>query len=225
MEEQAGMRVQMELNQIKEASGIETGSPYHAILRSVSSIAFVIVDGVSKIVAVQGVVEDGGILVMDEIPPVLPVDLCAMTPCDFSNALRIQRDRLLAKVSDKDIEDIDAQLQRLRNAYRKEAGVKVTLDAVHSQGTLQAFKDSWSPLGKEYNVLKEYCGGIASVMPGTSLVESDFSLINWTRDPHSKLLTDFSLESVYIANNTEPWRACLHSNQFIYGKNRGTLGH
>jgi len=50
------------------------------------------------------------------------------------------------------------------------------LDAVHSQATLQAFKDSWSPLGKEYNALKEYCGGIASVMPGTCLVKSNFSL-------------------------------------------------
>jgi hypothetical protein len=196
MEEQAGMTVQIELDRSKEASGIETGSPYHAILKSVSSFALMIVDGVSKMVAEQGVVEDGGILAMNEIPPVLPVDLCAMTPRDFSKALQNQRDRLLTKVSDEDIEDIDAQFRRLRNAYREEAGVKVTLDAVHSHGTLQAFKDSWSPLGKEYNALKEYCGGIASVMPGTSSVESDFSLINWTRDPHSKSLTDFSLESI-----------------------------
>jgi hypothetical protein len=157
-----------------------------------------IVDGVSKIVAEQhGVVEDGGILVMDEIPPVLPVDLCGMTPRDFSRALQNQKDRLLAKVSEDDIEAIDAQFRRLRIAYREETGLKVMLDAVHSQATLQAFKDSWSPpLGKEYNALKEYCGGIASVMPGTSSVESDFSLINWTRDPHSKSLTDFSLESI-----------------------------
>ncbi len=73
------------------------------------------------------------------------------------------------------------------------------MDAVHSQGTLQAFKDtSWSPLEKEFNALKEFCGGIASVMPGTSSVESDFCLINWTRDPHLKSLTDFSLESAII---------------------------
>jgi hypothetical protein len=195
--EEAGMTVQMELDQLKEASGIETGSPYHAVLKAVASFGLMIVDGVSKIVAEQrGVVEDGGILVMDEIPPVLPVDLCGMTPRDFSRALQNQKDRLLAKVSEDDIEAIDAQFRRLRIAYREETGLKVMLDAVHSQATLQAFKDSWSPLGKEYNALKEYCGGIASVMPGTSSVESDFSLINWTRDPHSKSLTDFSLESI-----------------------------
>ena len=120
MEEQAGMTVQMELDQIEEASGIETGSPYHAILKSVSSFVLMIVDGVSKFVTEQGVVEDGGILVMDEIPPVLQLDLSAMTPRDFSSALQNQRDRLLAKVSDEDIEDIDAQFRRLRNAYYKQ---------------------------------------------------------------------------------------------------------
>jgi hypothetical protein len=67
----------------------------------------------------------------------------------------------------------------------------------HSQGTLQAFKDGWSPLRKEYDALKEHCGGVASAIPGTSLVESNFSLINWTTDdPHLKSLTYFSLESI-----------------------------
>ncbi len=163
-----------------------------------ASFALIVVDGVSKNVAEQGVVDDGGILVLtDEIPPALPVDLCGMTPRDFSRALQNQKDRLLAKVSEDDIEDIDAQFRRLRIAYQEETGLKATLDALHSQGTLQAFKDSWSPLGKEHNALKEFCGGIASVISGTSSVlESDFSLINWTRDPHSKSLMDFSLESI-----------------------------
>ena len=34
---------------------------------------------------------------------------------------------------------------------------------------------------------------IASVSPGTVDVELDFSLINWTKDPLSHSLTDFSL--------------------------------
>jgi hypothetical protein len=43
------MTVQMELYQLKEASGTETGSPYHAVLKAVVSFALVVVDGVSKI--------------------------------------------------------------------------------------------------------------------------------------------------------------------------------
>ena len=63
--------------------------------------------------------------------PPMPEEQALVTPQDFSKALRNQRDRLLAKVSDEDIEDIDAQFRHLNNAYRKEAGVKVTFDAVH----------------------------------------------------------------------------------------------
>ena len=74
----------MELDQLKEASGIETGSPYHSVLKAVASFSLMIVDGVSKIVAEQGL-DDGGIL--NVIPPVLPVDLCGMTPRNFANAL------------------------------------------------------------------------------------------------------------------------------------------
>ena len=120
------MTVQMELYQLKEASGTETVSPFHAVWGTVASFALMVVDGVSKNVAEQRVVDDGGILVMDEIPPVLPVDLCGMTPCDFSRALQNQKDRLLAKVSEDDIEDIDAQFRRLRIAYQEETGLKAT---------------------------------------------------------------------------------------------------
>ena len=78
----------------------------------------------------------------------------------------------------------------------EEEGVKMKLDAHHLMTSVQSFKECWSPLGKDYDALNEFCGGLASVMPGMSSVESDFSLINWTRDPHSKALTDFFLEAI-----------------------------
>ena len=83
------MTVQMELDRLNEASGNETGSPYHSVLKAMASILLMIVDGVSKIVVEQGL-DDGGIL--NEIPPVPPVDLCGMTPRDFAKALQNQKD-------------------------------------------------------------------------------------------------------------------------------------
>jgi hypothetical protein len=68
------------------------------------------VDGISKNVVEQDL-DDGDIL--NEIPPVLPVDLCGMTPRDFAKALQNQKDCLLAKVSEEDIEEKDAQFRRL----------------------------------------------------------------------------------------------------------------
>jgi hypothetical protein len=59
-----------------------------------------------------------------------------------------------------------------------------------------SFDDCWSPLGIGFWVLKLFAGGIATVMPGTSSVEADFSLINWQKDAYSKAMTDFLLESI-----------------------------
>ena len=72
-----------------------------------------------------------------------------------------------------------------------------------SHSKVLSFQNCWSPLESNfYDDLRQYRGGIASVMPGTSCVESNFSLINWTKDPNSKQLTDFSLEAI------------LHSKQY-----------
>jgi hypothetical protein len=125
------MMVQIELDQLKEYHGTETGSPYHGVLRAVAKFSLTIVDGVSVIVAEQGVQSEAG-GVANEVPPVLPVDVCSMTPRTFSAALPKQRNRLLNKVSEQDIDDVDAQFRRL-TAYREEEGVKMKLDAHHSK--------------------------------------------------------------------------------------------
>jgi hypothetical protein len=94
----------------------------------------------------------------------------------------------VTEVLEEDIDDVNAQLGGLGIASGEEARflLKVRGDIVHSaESAVQSLKECWSSLGKEYNALKEYCGGIASVMPATSSVESDF-FVNWTRDPHSK---------------------------------------
>jgi hypothetical protein len=166
------MMVQIEFDQLKETQGTKTGSPYHGVLRAVAKFSLTIVDGVSVIVAEQGVPpsEAGG--VANEVPPpALPVDLCPMTPRAFSAAaLQKQRNRLLNKVSEQDIDDVNAQFRRLRIAYREEEGVKMKLDAHHSKTSVQSFKECWTPLGKDCDALEELCGGLASVMPGTSSV-------------------------------------------------------
>ncbi len=102
----------MELDQLNEASGTETGSPYHAVLKAVASFALMgVIVGVSQIVAEQRVADNWGILVMDGISPDLPVDLCGMTPRDFSRELQNQKESLLSKVSEDNIKDIDAQFR------------------------------------------------------------------------------------------------------------------
>jgi len=75
----------------------------------------------------------------------------------------------------------------------------VTLENISMFSLLKwwmSFEHCWIPLGSEFEDMQRFCGAIASIMPGTSSVESDFSLINWTKDSSSKSLTDFSVESI-----------------------------
>lgn len=40
----------------------------------------------------------------------------------------------------------------------------------------EAFTSYWETVGENYNLLHTFCGGLASVFPGTSLVELTFQL-------------------------------------------------
>jgi hypothetical protein len=58
------------------------------------------------------------------------------------------------------------------------------------------FKESWEPFGQRYRKFRQFCAGITTVFPGTSTVESDFSVLNWECDEFRSSLTDFSFEGV-----------------------------
>ena len=45
-------------------------------------------------------------------------------------------------------------------------------------------------------LLCQFVGGLASVFPGTSTVEADFSVIGWEKDEYRTALTNFSLEGI-----------------------------
>ena len=50
--------------------------------------------------------------------------------------------------------------------------------------------------------LLRFCGGVASVFPGTSQIESDFSIVKGKKTMFKKALVDLSLEGI------------LHAKQF-----------
>jgi hypothetical protein len=151
-----------------------------------------LVAGTSKVVAER----DSRNSPADELPPVLPVDLCNVASRDFTSSLQKQNLRLKQKLTDEQIEKIEQEFQDLRIAFREQDGLQQSLKEAHSEFTVSSFQNCGSPLGSKFNELRQYAGGIATVMAGTSCVESDFSLINWSKDPNSRRLTDFSREAI-----------------------------
>ena len=55
---------------------------------------------------------------------------------------------------------------------------------------------------ERFKHLKLFCGGLATAFPGTSTVESDFSVVKWEKDDCRIALTDFVLKGI------------LHAKQF-----------
>ena len=94
-----------------------------------------------------------------------------------------QRIQLLQNFEVEEVEKIDDQFCSLRLAIREETGLKSVLEAKHFK-TDASFEECWSPLANKYNELKNFCGGVVSIMPGTSSIESDFLLINWVKVPN-----------------------------------------
>ena len=44
----------------------------------------------------------------------------------------------------------------------------------------------------QYQELKELCGGLACVFPGTSSIEADFSVVKFEKDQYRTALTNLS---------------------------------
>jgi hypothetical protein len=82
---------------------------------------------------------------------------------------------------------------------------------LEKQSDLVTFREGWEPFGQHFPKLCQFCAGIATVFPGTSTVESDFSVLNWEYDDFRSSLTDFSLEGVMPCKQFKNLQSMKHS--------------
>ena len=59
-----------------------------------------------------------------------------------------------------------------------------------------SFDDAWKPISARHPLLCMFFGGLATVFPGTSTVESDFSVIGFEKDDYRQSMTKVSLEGI-----------------------------
>jgi hypothetical protein len=104
--------------------------------------------------------------------------------------------------SDDDIVDLIADEQKaLILQYRTDDSLKLAIDSSPDQRSGNtSFAEAWSVLGDDgYQNLNAFCGGLATLFPGTCSVESDFSVLRWEKDSFRKSLSDFGLEAILQA--------------------------
>ena len=116
------------------------------------------------------------------------------------SSIEVHEQRLLRVFSQAQVRQIDEDFAALLRAYRTEPPLQTALDEM--TGTSVSFQDAWAPVAGRFKMLKEFCGGIATVFPNSTTVEADFSRFGLEKTEYRKSLTDLSLEGV------------LHSKQF-----------
>jgi hypothetical protein len=127
------------------------------------------------------------------LPPVLPHDLIKLSAAKFIRRARRHTYRLQHHYSVDHIDVIADEHKLLLHAYRSEPILKQAIDGLDGRSS---FKDGWSLIRSKFPNLMEFCGVLATIFPGTSIVESDFLVLQWEKDNFRKSLSDFGLEGV-----------------------------
>jgi hypothetical protein len=70
-----------------------------------------------------------------------------------------------------------------------------------------AYHDAWIGLHNTYLLLEKFIGGMATIFPDTSTVESDFSVVKYEKNKNRMSLTDASLKGILHAKQYR----CMHS--------------
>ena len=98
-----------------------------------------------------------------------------------------------AQFTPEQIEVIENNHQKLVPAYHAEKPLKSELDSFNNR---TSFFESWNRLRTRIPNLCKFAGGLASVFPGTAIVEADFSKIKREKDGFRQSLSDFGLQCI-----------------------------
>ena len=133
-------------------------------------------------------------------PPSMPFALAESGAFNFSNILMEQMDRLQSTFTEYEIDSIEEQFSNFLTKYHNDPNFK---RLVENTSDCKTFAEAWSWLYKEYPLLVTFVGGLATTFPGTSTVESDFSVIGWEKDEYRCSLSDLSLEGILHAKQKQ----------------------
>jgi hypothetical protein len=136
---------------------------------------------------------------------VIPRDL-AKIPQRELNEVVLQQSRRL-NITGSGSTRVEEEFREFKCTAREESHAQM----LEKQSDLVTFREGWEPFGQHFPKLRQFCAGIATVFPGTSTVESDFSVLNWEYDDFRSSLTDFSLEGVMQWKQFKKLQSMKHS--------------
>jgi len=159
------------------------------VLESIGKLGVGIVEGIVNIQAERNKQNH-------DLPNVLPHELIKMSTGDFGkNIVDIHLQQLRHSWSEESIVGIESDHRKLLTAYRNEPTLRSAIDA-YAHVDIKSFDTAWEVVQGRFEILRDFCGGIATVFANTASVESDFSILGWEKDQYRLSLTDLSLEGI-----------------------------
>jgi len=140
----------------------------------------------------------------DAAPPILPLEIAGLSTIEFTKLLFEHEERLSHSFPGTVVEEvISNEFEQLVRLISRDSNLKAAL----TKGSEDSdFGKAWRPLGNRFPYMLRFAAGLASVMPGTTTVEADFSTINYEKDDHRSALTSFSLEGILHSRQLEKLR-------------------
>ncbi len=130
-----------------------------------------------------------------EVPPVLPHQLAKLRHGFFvCDVLEPYRSHLSLHWSVEKIDLVEAKHHDLIKFCKDDSVLRATINK-HDHKTM--FDDVWDVLPSQFDHLRSFCGGLATVFPNTTSVESDFSILKWEMDANRTSLMHLSLEGIF----------------------------
>jgi hypothetical protein len=173
---------------------VDEVDPVHRsnVWNNIASVYVTACDRVSQLSSIRDATNNA-LANPSSLPPMLPHDLVKLSATKFICRARQHTYRLQHCYSVDHIDVLADKHKLLLHAYCSEPILKQVIDGLDGQSS---FRDGWSLIRSRSPNLMEFCGVLATIFPGTSTVESDFSVLRWGKDNFCKGLSDFSLEGV-----------------------------
>jgi hypothetical protein len=182
-----------------------------SVIKEIAVVALTTVEGL-RLLSVSRTSSNGP---SQRLPSVLPLDVAKIPPHEFIDIVADHADRFRSLYGSEAVDSISAEHRELRRAVEHGNEPELQRRLTDAAKETRGFLELWKPVGRRFENLRLLLGGIATVFPGSSTVESDFSIINYEKDSFRSRLADLSVEGTLHAKQRQE---VLRLKAYSHGK-------
>ena len=149
------------------------------------------------------------------IPPTTPLDYIKCSSHEFNESIKQFEVRFTKAYGPTGFRALSDERNELCHRYRNEVTFKKELDRCNSYET---FSDKWNSAANSFPFLLQFASGLNAIMGGSHSVESDFSLLKFTKNEQKSQMTNIALEGQMQSKQFKLLKDSLTENGYMKEK-------